>query len=40
MLLDHDSGLTSIVDCSYATRLAVEPFPETLARYSTRKAEK
>jgi predicted dehydrogenase len=31
MLLDHQSGLSSIVDCSYATRLAVEPFPETLA---------
>lgn len=30
MLLDHESGATSIVDCSYATRLAVEPFPETL----------
>jgi len=30
MLLDHVSGLTSIVDCSYATRLAVEPFPQTL----------
>jgi predicted dehydrogenase len=30
MLLDHESGLSSIVDCSYATRLAVEPFPETL----------
>ncbi len=30
MLLDHASGATSIVDCSYATRLAIEPFPETL----------
>jgi D-apiose dehydrogenase len=30
MLLDHESGVTSIVDCSYATKLAVEPFPETL----------
>ena len=30
MLLDHDNGTTSIVDCSYATKLAVEPFPETL----------
>ena len=29
MLLDHASGLTSIVDCSYATRLPEEPFPET-----------
>jgi len=30
MLLDHENGVTSVVDCSYATRLAVEPFPETL----------
>ena len=30
MLLDHESGATSVVDCSYATKLAVEPFPETL----------
>jgi predicted dehydrogenase len=30
ILLDHENGLSSIVDCSYATRLAVEPFPETL----------
>jgi D-apiose dehydrogenase len=30
MLLDHEGGAASIVDCSYATRLAVEPFPETL----------
>ncbi len=30
ILLDHRSGVTSVVDCSYATRLAVEPFPETL----------
>ena len=30
MLMDHESGATSIVDCSYATKLAVEPFPETL----------
>ncbi len=30
MLLDHHSGATSIVDVSYATKLAVEPFPETL----------
>jgi predicted dehydrogenase len=29
MLLDHDNGITSIVDVSYATRLAEEPFPET-----------
>jgi D-apiose dehydrogenase len=30
ILLDHQDGLSSIVDCSYATRLAVEPFPQTL----------
>ena len=30
ILLDHRNGVTSIIDCSYATRLAVEPFPETL----------
>ncbi|MDE3174601.1 MAG: Gfo/Idh/MocA family oxidoreductase [Pseudomonadota bacterium] len=30
MLLDHENGVTSIVDCSYATRLEAEPFPETL----------
>ena len=24
------AGITSVVDCSYATQLAVEPFPETL----------
>ncbi|MBZ9995475.1 Gfo/Idh/MocA family protein [Mesorhizobium sp. BH1-1-4] len=30
MLMDHGGGATSIVDCSYATKLAVEPFPETL----------
>lgn len=30
MLLDHESGVTTVVDCSYATRLAVEPFPETM----------
>ncbi|RWF33423.1 MAG: Gfo/Idh/MocA family oxidoreductase [Mesorhizobium sp.] len=30
MLMDHASGATSVVDCSYATKLAVEPFPETL----------
>jgi D-apiose dehydrogenase len=30
MLLDHVGGVTSVVDCSYATRLPVEPFPETL----------
>ncbi len=29
MLLDHESGLTSVVDVSYATRLPEEPFPET-----------
>lgn len=30
MLMDHGPGVTSVVDCSYATKLAVEPFPETL----------
>jgi predicted dehydrogenase len=30
MMLDHESGVTSIVDCSYATRQSVEPFPQTL----------
>jgi predicted dehydrogenase len=30
ILLDHRNGVTSVVDCSYATRLAVEPFPETI----------
>ena len=30
MLLDHESGVTSIVDVSYATKQSVEPFPETL----------
>jgi predicted dehydrogenase len=30
ILLDHENKITSVVDCSYATHLAVEPFPETL----------
>lgn len=30
MLLTHESGVTSVVDCSYATRRAPEAFPETL----------
>lgn len=30
MLLGHAGGATSVVDCSYATVLAREPFPETL----------
>lgn len=30
MMLVHDGDVTSIVDCSYATRLPVENFPETL----------
>ena len=30
MLLDHEGGITSVVDCSYATKLGAEPFPETL----------
>jgi len=29
MLLDHENGVTSIVDVSYASKLPVEPFPET-----------
>lgn len=30
ILISHENGLASIVDCSYATKLAREPFPETL----------
>jgi predicted dehydrogenase len=30
MMLDHANGVTAVVDCSYATHLAVDPFPETL----------
>ena len=30
MLMDHEGGATSVVDCSYATKLATEPFLETL----------
>ena len=30
MLLAHASGATSVVDCSYASRLPRENFPETL----------
>lgn len=30
MLLAHESGVTSVVDCSYATRRAPETFPESL----------
>ncbi|MER9251201.1 Gfo/Idh/MocA family oxidoreductase [Mesorhizobium sp. M0598] len=30
MLMDHTSGATTMVDCSYASKLATEPFPETL----------
>ena len=30
ILMDHEGGATSIVDCSYATKLSAEPFPETL----------
>ncbi|TPJ15070.1 Gfo/Idh/MocA family oxidoreductase [Mesorhizobium sp. B2-7-3] len=30
ILMDHAGGATSVVDCSYATKLAAEPFPETL----------
>jgi predicted dehydrogenase len=30
ILLDHEGGVTSIVDVSYASKLSSEPFPETL----------
>jgi D-apiose dehydrogenase len=30
MLLAHQGGVTSVVDCSYATKRAPETFPETL----------
>ena len=30
MLLDHGSGCTSVVDCSYASKREIEAFPETL----------
>ncbi|TMV35170.1 gfo/Idh/MocA family oxidoreductase, partial [Thioclava sp. BHET1] len=30
VLLSHHSGVTSVVDCSYATRRQPETFPETL----------
>lgn len=30
MLLDHGNGVASVVDCSYATKLETEAFPETL----------
>lgn len=30
MLLSHEGGVTSVVDCSYATRREPETFPETL----------
>lgn len=30
MLLDHEGGVTSVVDCSYATRRTPETFPQTL----------
>jgi predicted dehydrogenase len=30
MLLQHEGGVTSVVDCSYATRLPSENFPQTL----------
>lgn len=30
MLLCHENGVTSVVDCSYATRRARDAFPETL----------
>ncbi|REC95061.1 Gfo/Idh/MocA family protein [Kushneria indalinina] len=30
LMLRHDNGATSIVDCSYATHLTPDPFPQTL----------
>ena len=30
ILLDHGQGVTSVVDCSYASKLETEAFPETL----------
>jgi D-apiose dehydrogenase len=30
ILLDHGQGLTSVVDCSYASKLATDAFPQTL----------
>jgi D-apiose dehydrogenase len=30
IMLDHGNGVTSIVDCSYATQLETDAFPETL----------
>ena len=30
MMLDHKGGVTSVVDCSYATRRTPETFPQTL----------
>lgn len=29
-LLDHGDGVTTVVDCSYATALETEPFPQTM----------
>lgn len=36
MMLGHADGVTSVVDCSYATVLAEEPFPETLVEVDGR----
>ena len=30
MMLDHQGGVTSVIDCSYATRRSPETFPQTL----------
>lgn len=30
MMLEHESGVTSVVDCSYATKRSPETFPESL----------
>ena len=37
ILMEHESGATSIVDCSYATRLERDPFPETLLEIDGRR---
>ncbi len=37
ILMEHESGATSIVDCSYATRLERDPFPQTLLEIDGRR---
>ena len=36
ILLDHAEGATSIVDCSFATRIDPDPFPETIVEVDGR----